>query len=182
MESLLSYDKSLFYLINKTSAQSFLDPGMIFLSGSYPWIILLAVILIWGFYFKGLSFLRVSLALVLLVALTDSLSYRILKPNVGRKRPCIELKDIRTVDSCGGEFGFPSNHSANALALASFLHFYFRRKWLTLGLGVFAIFIGLSRVYLGAHYPLDVFAGYILGALLGSGVYYLGRYYLKQSD
>jgi undecaprenyl-diphosphatase len=117
----------------------------------------------------------------MLVSLTDLLAYRVLKPNLARKRPCIEFTDLRIVDSCGGEFGFPSNHAANAAAIAFFAHLYFRRKFLTSSLVVFALLVGFSRVYLAAHYPLDVLAGYCLGLLTAFGVYVFGRRYFKVS-
>lgn len=62
-------------------------------------------------------------------------------------------------------FSFPSGHTAVAFAVAVAL------AGQGMGLGTVALVlaagIGLSRVYLGAHYPLDVAAGAILGAGTG---------------
>jgi len=59
-------------------------------------------------------------------------------------------------------FSFPSGHSSRAFALATALAIKFPR-WKTL-LIIGAILVGFSRIYIGVHYPADVFAGAILGA------------------
>lgn len=151
---------------------------MIFISSPYPWVLLLGGVIAWGLKTRGPSFLKVALGLVFLVSITDLFAYRVLKPNIGRQRPCIELQDLRMLTPCGGEFGFPSNHAANAMAITVFLHLLLRRKYLTSVFAIFTLMIGFSRIYLGAHYPLDVLMGYLLGAVLALGTYFPGRKYL----
>ena len=63
-------------------------------------------------------------------------------------------------------FGLPSGHSQNAVSIWGYLSTLFKNKWLkTLFFTIF-ILIGISRLYLGAHFILDVLAGWILGGLL----------------
>jgi undecaprenyl-diphosphatase len=93
------------------------------------------------------------------------------KALVSRPRPDAEGA---VIDPSG--FSFPSGHSASAVALyvmlaviaGSALH---KRvsgiAWL--GAILLAVMIGLSRVYLGAHYPTDVFAGWLVGGILVIG-------------
>ena len=61
--------------------------------------------------------------------------------------------------------GFPSAHAQNATAVWGFLGGWARRRWVwALGV-VVAIAVGISRVYLGVHFPTDVLAGYVIGVL-----------------
>jgi len=62
---------------------------------------------------------------------------------------------------------FPSGHSANAFALAMTLYFYDKR--IGIPALIFAAIIGISRIFVGAHWPSDV----IVGAALGIGAGYL---------
>lgn len=68
-------------------------------------------------------------------------------------------------------FSFPSGHATISIALYGFLAFlacrlYPRYKRLFIAVAVtLALGIGVSRLYLGVHYPSDVIAGYALGAL-----------------
>ncbi len=65
------------------------------------------------------------------------------------------------------DFSFPSSHSAVVAAVAAGLVFVNTRLAV---LGVLAaVAMGLSRVYVGAHYPHDVLAGLVLGAVVGVG-------------
>ena len=56
---------------------------------------------------------------------------------------------------------FPSKHTALAFALA--MGVFFKRKRLGIWLLILASFIGLSRIIVGVHYPLDISAGIAIG-------------------
>ncbi len=64
-------------------------------------------------------------------------------------------------------FGFPSNHAqTGAVIVWGYLAAKVRRPWFT-ALAVVVIFlVGLSRLYLGIHFPQDVFSGWILGIVI----------------
>jgi undecaprenyl-diphosphatase len=66
-------------------------------------------------------------------------------------------------------FSFPSGHALHAGALGAIVALAHPTLWL---LGVaWALAMSVSRVVLGLHYPSDVAAGVVLGALLGAGAW-----------
>jgi undecaprenyl-diphosphatase len=50
-----------------------------------------------------------------------------------------------------------------------------RRKYFTVFMLLFALFVSYTRIYLGVHYPLDIICGGLLGAGIGWGVAMLYR-------
>lgn len=63
-------------------------------------------------------------------------------------------------------FGLPSGHAQHAVAVWGSIAAYLRHRWAWATALFLMLMIGLSRVYLGAHFIQDVFAGWLIGALL----------------
>jgi undecaprenyl-diphosphatase len=82
-----------------------------------------------------------------------------------RVRPALADPGIEALVPTPDSASFPSGHAATAFAAAiAVAAFYPRLRWPLLGL---AALVGLSRIYLGVHYVLDVLAGAALGIALG---------------
>ncbi|MEU3452584.1 phosphatase PAP2 family protein [Micromonospora sp. NPDC006766] len=111
-------------------------------------------------------------ALVLAAPVTVLLAYAAslgLKNLIAEDRPCRSLADLAIVAAhCPpvGDWSFPSNHSTIAGALAATTLLLHRR----IGLVAvpLALLAGVSRTFVGVHYPHDVAAGLLLGALVGA--------------
>ncbi|MFF7073804.1 phosphatase PAP2 family protein [Streptomyces pseudovenezuelae] len=86
---------------------------------------------------------------------------------VREDRPCQSLH-VATLETCPapGDWSFPSNHAAIAAASAVALLFVSRR--LGAVAAVAACAMAVSRVWVGAHYPHDVAAGVVVGALVAA--------------
>jgi undecaprenyl-diphosphatase len=165
LEWLLTLDRSVFLFINQSLANPVTDLFMPvvtndnFLRGIYAVGIVAALVfgrkrLLWAVLFS-----------IVLVTLTDQTSASVLKPLVGRLRPC-KIMEVHLLVNCGSGYSFPSSHAANLFGQALFWGLLFRR-YLWPGIA-FAFIIGLSRIFVGVHYPLDVLTGMILGALEGA--------------
>ncbi len=72
-------------------------------------------------------------------------------------------------------FSFPSGHAMGSATLAMvvvLLCWHTRWRWLAVALaGSFALLVGVSRIYLGVHYPSDILGGFAAGIAWVSGAY-----------
>jgi undecaprenyl-diphosphatase len=88
-----------------------------------------------------------------------------LKRSLGRARPDASIAGFEALAINPDRFSFPSGHTSAAFAVAiAFVGEPQALGPLTL---LLAVGIGLSRVYLGAHYPLDVAVGAAIGVCAG---------------
>jgi membrane-associated phospholipid phosphatase len=80
------------------------------------------------------------------------------------KRPRPVLEGLPPLGGAPSSLSFPSAHALSSFAVATAM---FRVDPATAGALVVALALSLGRPYLGMHYPSDVFAGALLGILLG---------------
>lgn len=171
-ETLNQLDTQLFLWLNSQHAL-WLDGPMVFATERNSWFPLYAVLIGWLAVRYRKQALGMVLALVAAVAISDQTASALFKPLTHRLRPCHEpaLQPlIHPVLECGGLYGFASSHAANTFALATGVwllvgHRYPAVKWLYL----WAFWVSYSRLYVGAHYPLDLLAGAGIGTLAAAG-------------
>ncbi|MEC8461255.1 MAG: phosphatase PAP2 family protein [Pseudomonadota bacterium] len=102
-----------------------------------------------------------SLSTSLMAFLLDLPSFMLLKKIFKRPRPCVILSHCKHALEPRDQFSMPSGHAAAAALMACQLsHFYPQVKLISY---TWALLIGLSRVLLGVHYPMDVLFGFVLG-------------------
>ncbi len=90
----------------------------------------------------------------------------LVKLAVGEQRPCRVLPIGHIAVSCPplGDYAFPSNHAV--LAGAAAMAVWSLGRVLGVVAAVNAVVIAVSRVYIGVHYPHDVVAGLLCGAVV----------------
>ena len=86
-----------------------------------------------------------------------------LKDLVAHPRPFDLDPSVKLADASG--YGFPSGHSQSAVVVWGTIAAGFRKAWLWVVAVLLVLLIGFSRIYLGVHFPTDVFSGWAIGAL-----------------
>lgn len=163
IEVLYSIDKNLFLLLNSKAVNSFLDRVMPFITESDNWTIPIAVIWLSLIIFGGKKGRITALLVILVLTLSDQLSSSVIKPLVGRVRPCFTVEGARLLINQSRSASFPSSHAANMAAMATlFSYRYSRYKWIFIFI---AAVVAYSRIYVGVHYFSDALGGAVLGIL-----------------
>ena len=134
-----------------------------------------------GFTQIGNGIAALGIALVLFLAGDRLLAYELIlgtltlwlvvelvKILVHRSRPFIRLTQARIVGYRARGRSFPSGHTSQAFFMATLMAQHFHPSvWVAFLLYAAALLVGITRMYVGAHYPRDVLAGAILGSAWG---------------
>ena len=162
-------DFNLLFFFNSTLSNPFFNYFFPLITNAKNWIYIIFLfyaILIFKYPKKGL--LTFSLTLITVI-ITDAISAQLLKPYFSRIRPSHELyENINLLIGKGGIYSFPSNHAANTMALTFTTSFFFKKSFKYLF--TISLLIGFSRIYVGVHYPFDVFFGFIFGLIISKSI------------
>lgn len=190
MEALLQMDARILLWIQEYLRNDFLDPIMKFIThlgdDGILWIGLLVILLCIP---KTRKTALLGAASLLLTFIITNLC---LKPFIARVRPYEVIEGLTRIIEKQSDRSFPSGHTANSMAVGVMLwmisqkyeklgdkKLYFPKAagWFFL---ILSILIGLSRLYVGVHYPTDVLGGALIAiadVMIVFGVY---RMYLKR--
>lgn len=150
--------------------------------GSAPFVIVLSLI-IFVFLYKILHHRRELILFIFVIAGSVSLNY-LLKLFFQRARP-----DLNRLIEISG-YSFPSGHAMNAFTFYGILAFLlWRHLPIKFWRGILILFsssmiftIGISRVYLGVHYPSDILGGYVASAFwLSFAIYFFESFEKRKS-
>lgn len=173
IHSLLETDRYLFQLINQEWANPPLDVLMPIIRNQFTWVPVYFFLLLFGFRHFRKQLLWWVGAFLLTFALTDLISTQFFKAFFERPRPCWDIftqTQARMLIPCSHAFSFVSSHAANHFGISTFLFItlapFFRKRYLSI-VFLWALLVCLAQVYVGAHFPGDVFFGGILGIIIG---------------
>jgi undecaprenyl-diphosphatase len=180
-------DHQVFFAIN----QGLSTVGLDYLLWGVSWLadgfILVAIVGVALWYANRQIFHRHYLWLLLAVLL-GSLVVQGIKHSVARPRPLKEFStslqagevQINVIGQPLRHRSFPSGHTQAMASVSMYLFCLYPRHWYWWSASL--LLVGLSRIYLGVHFPLDVLAGGLLGVLSTAGVWGVRSYWRARAD
>ncbi len=105
------------------------------------------------------------------VLISSHLFVHVLKRLINRKRPCKRLADAKYLIEPFEPYSFPSGHTTAIFAAAASLSFALTQ--LSILFFSIALAVGISRIYLGVHYPSDVLIGIIIAFIFSVSIHNL---------
>lgn len=169
----MDLDVMLFNALNQAGGGPGLDLLMVCLSFlGLTYVIVLVGPILWHWKRREMA-VDVVVLVIVTMFLTEGLKLLLM-----RERPFEVLASARTLDwgwlSLATGPAMPSGHAARAFAVAALLASAVRPRWGALALGLAAM-VGVSRIYLGLHWPSDVLVGALLGIVLAAGMHWIGK-------
>lgn len=178
-EYIKALDREITIFINNLSNE-YLDIIMIILSNKFVWIPLYIFLTIWLWHFNNKSIIKNIILCITAVLISDFITSSIMKPFFERLRPCNDpyiSEFINIVSGCGKKFSFASSHASTTFSLATIIYLLSDKKIKYLFL--WSLLIGYSRVYLGVHFFMDIFIGFLVGFLTSIIIYRISKKFNK---
>lgn len=124
--------------------------------------------------------LRKGMYIVKTIAVSSAITF-VMKYTFNRQRP-FKADSLIIKASRGGGPSFPSGHTSLAFATATSLSFAYPKWYVIIPSYLWAVTVGYSRMYLGVHYPTDVWVGAMVGTLSGFLSYKLNNWITHKKD
>lgn len=177
LDELLAHDRELFVYLNGLGDEKY-DSFWVFVTSELNWVPVFIVLLIAVFFkIPKKRVFRVLGVLIILIAFALLFTEGI-KELVQRLRPSqeISLNGIIRVFKEPANYSFFSGHASTSFAITTFLVLTLRKQlWWISFLFVWPLLFAFSRIYVGVHYPLDVFTGALVGVLIAFLFYVIFR-------
>ena len=169
LEKIIGYDKELFIYLNSLGTEPW-DNFWMTLTNQFSWIPLFALLLFLVFksygWKKGIILMLIA---ALLITFSDQF-VNFIKDSFGRLRPNNDtsINELIRILKRPSSFSFVSGHSTTSFAVTTFLiatlKKYYKYPFFLL---IWPILFAYSRIYIGVHFPIDIFVGMLLGILIG---------------
>jgi len=166
MDIITNINHNLFLFLNKYNCP-IADKLMLFLTSTGNGLVIAAILLIMLTIFDKKKIFRVFTT-VLLAGIIGGVIVHILKLGLGASRPLAIFPQAHFLGEPLKMGSFPSGHTQLCFSTAAVLAKEYKKNWKFLYL--WALLVGYSRIYVGAHFPLDIIAGGTIGYLSGKFV------------
>lgn len=167
MEAFFQLDGNILLWIQEYIRNDFLTPIFKFITHlgdeGYVWIAIAVILLFVKKYRK--------VGLMVGASLLGSLVFNnmIIKNIVARPRPYRMIEMLSILIPEPGEYSFPSGHTSSSFAAGVVLYLMLPKKYGVPAM-ILAFLLGISRLYVGVHYPTDVLGGMVMGTLIAFAV------------
>lgn len=172
MHYFLEFDKKILVFLNNLGTD-YWDAFWLFITDQFHWVPYFLFLLF--LLFKKYSFQKgifILIFVALMVAFSDQFT-NLIRIIFHRQRPINDnsikylLRHYPNFLTHPQNFSFTSGHATTSIAVSIFIYKIFRPHYKYLfALFLFPLFFGYSRLYLGVHFPLDIFFGYGIGFLI----------------
>lgn len=145
-----------------------LDRFMVFAADKMGYLLILSVLVIFwkNNYFKRIIFVSFGSAIIARFIFVGLMRYFLYSP-----RPFLALDNVNRLMNHEFESSFPSGHATFYFAMATGVYFYNKKAGLVYLM--LAGLMGIARIFVGVHWPLDILAGAGLGIVTAVLVNYL---------
>jgi undecaprenyl-diphosphatase len=176
IEKIKEWDTELFLFLNRLHTP-YMDTAMYWVTDKWFWFPFYGVLIFFLIRRYKRTGLWMIVATVLAITLADQIASAVFKPYFLRNRPCHEAaigQLVHVVRGCGGQYGFVSSHASTTFAFATMMWLLLRhRVTFIVYLFYWAFLVSYSRIYVGVHYPLDIFFGALVGVICALTVFFI---------
>lgn len=177
LASLKDIDYCIFSFVNQFALRNpFFDFFAKFFAEKFQFIVVvfLGLLLIKNFE----KYFRMVIAAIFAAVFSRFFIVEIIRYLIPRARPFVNNQINLLIDYNPSESSFPSGHASFFFALAMVIYLYNK----TLGALLFAsaFLISVARIFIGVHWPMDIFVGAVVGAVIGWLIFKISQKPLKQ--
>lgn len=168
LQTLKEWDRELFVWLNNLGIESW-DSFWLFVTQIEPWFALFIYFFVLIFYFYGF---RKALTVIFFLFLTAGVTLfltDLTKEYVGRLRPnnVLELGEFIRILQTPNNYSFFSGHASSSFAITTFVVLSLRKYHkLVYCFYLWPLLFVMSRIYVGVHYPSDLFVGSLVGTVM----------------